>query len=152
VTEHGANESASAVPASPRRRWYEAGLRFGCQGCGACCSGAPGAVWLEDADIEALAAWLGTSSTQFEREYVRRDGVRRRLYEWPTGDCVLLEPDRRQCVACGARPAQCRSWPFWRTNLTSPEDWGRATAECPGCGQGPLHPAAQIDQRAGADR
>jgi hypothetical protein len=36
--------------------WYKDGLRFTCTGCGDCCTGAPGYVWVNKEEIEALAA------------------------------------------------------------------------------------------------
>ena len=33
--------------------WYAEGLRFACTGCGDCCTGEPGAIWVnEDEDCE----------------------------------------------------------------------------------------------------
>ena len=37
--------------------WYKGGLCFSCKQCGACCSGAPGYVWLEDAEADAIAEY-----------------------------------------------------------------------------------------------
>ena len=39
--------------------WFKDGLRFTCTGCGDCCSGAPGFVWVSEEDIERLANHLG---------------------------------------------------------------------------------------------
>ena len=126
------------------RPWYADGLRFQCQGCGSCCCGEPGAVWVTGEEIAALAARLEIESSAFERLYVRRRGIRRALFERFNGDCVLFDPQYRRCRAYAARPWQCRSWPFWRANLASPEAW-RATCEaCPGCGQGEIHPFDRI--------
>ena len=36
--------------------WYAEGLKFQCTGCGDCCTGAPGYVWVNQAEIDALAA------------------------------------------------------------------------------------------------
>jgi Fe-S-cluster containining protein len=112
---------------------FATGLRFACARCGACCTGAPGAVWVSDDEIAALAVALGLTAEQFERCYVRRDGPRRRLYEWPSGDCVLYQPQSRGCLAYHARPRQCRSWPFWESNLTDERAWQAASEQCPGC-------------------
>ena len=129
------------------RTWYAAGLRFSCTRCGACCCGAPGAVWVDDDDMAALAVALGLGQEQFERSYVRVEGSRRKLYEWPSGDCVLYEPDSQSCLGYDARPRQCRGWPFWPRNLESEHAWQAACGLCPGCGQGELWSAEQI--RAG---
>jgi hypothetical protein len=127
--------------------WYGSGLRFTCQRCGACCTGAPGAVWVEEADILAIAALLGRSVTEVEIELVRRHGLRRRLYEWPNGDCVFYERDGKSCRVHAARPRQCRAWPFWAENLASAASWERARTACPGCGTGELFAAEEIRRR-----
>lgn len=124
--------SAAASP------WYAAGLRFECVRCGACCTGAPGVVRVEDDEIAPLAAALGMSGDEVVRELLRCDGRALRLYEWPNGDCVLYDPGSRGCRVYQARPRQCRRWPFWERVLRTPEDWQRTSLECPGCGRGPL--------------
>jgi hypothetical protein len=49
------------------------------------------------------------------------------------------------------RPRQCRTWPFWRINLASREDWAGAAAGCPGMDRGELHPAERIAETAADD-
>jgi Fe-S-cluster containining protein len=39
--------------------WYKEGLRFKCTACGDCCTGAPGFVWVNKEEMEALAAAAG---------------------------------------------------------------------------------------------
>ena len=39
------------------RVWYDAGLKFQCTRCGACCTGAPGYVWVNGEEIARLAAY-----------------------------------------------------------------------------------------------
>jgi uncharacterized protein len=45
--------------------WYRDGLAFACTGCGDCCTGAPGYVWVTRAEIEAMAAALGLAPAEF---------------------------------------------------------------------------------------
>ncbi len=127
--------------------WYEKGLRFTCSECGDCCTGAPGYVWVNKQEIESLAAALEMEIAEFESQYVRRIGIRRSLKEWSNFDCVLLDPDTRKCRAYRVRPRQCRTWPFWDSNLTSPESWERTCEICPGSGQGKLHQLADIESQ-----
>jgi hypothetical protein len=124
--------------------WYHAGLRFTCTQCGDCCTGAPGHVWVTNDEIDALARHLGMSADAFEDAFVRRVGARKSLKELPTGDCVLLD-DKRACSAYSARPRQCRTWPFWNSNLKSEQDWVRTCEVCPGSGRGHLHTLSQIE-------
>ena len=39
-----------------KKPWYADGLQFECTQCGDCCTGAPGYVWVNKSEIEALAA------------------------------------------------------------------------------------------------
>ena len=125
--------------------WYNSGLRFTCSECGDCCTGAPGYVWVNKQEIEALADALGLEVEEFERRNVRKIGIRRSLRELRNYDCVLLDPETRKCRAYQARPRQCRTWPFWDSNLSSPEAWERTCEVCPGSGCGQLHQLADIE-------
>ena len=55
--------------------WYKKGLKFECTQCGNCCTGAPGFVWVNKAEIDAMAGELGIASVEeFENKYVRLVG------------------------------------------------------------------------------
>jgi Fe-S-cluster containining protein len=105
-------------------------------------------VWVNQAEIDALAEQLGVSSAEFERRFVRDVGVRRSLRERRNYDCVLLDPETRKCTVYEARPRQCRTWPFWHSNLRSPEAWRQTCEVCPGSGQGKLHSIETIERQA----
>jgi Fe-S-cluster containining protein len=132
----------------PSEVWYADGLRFRCTQCGDCCTGAEGYVWVNQAEIDAMAARLGMEPAAFEEAYVRRVGIRRSLTERPGGDCVLLDAETRGCTVYTDRPRQCRTWPFWDSNLRSPEAWDEAAAACPGCNKGQLVPLETIREQA----
>lgn len=127
--------------------WYNAGLRFECTQCGDCCTGAPGYVWVNNEEIAALAACAGLSVEEFEDQYVRRVGVRKSLKEFPGGDCVFFDSKTRKCSVYEARPRQCRTWPFWDSNLKSPDDWRHTCEVCPGSGKGALYALDEIESR-----
>ena len=124
--------------------WYDEGLRFECTQCGDCCTGSAGYVWVNKAEIEALAAQRGLDIEEFERRFVRRVGVRKCLLERPNGDCVLFDRETRKCTTYHARPRQCRSWPFWRSNVRTVNDWQETCRVCPGSGKGELVPLEEI--------
>ena len=124
--------------------WYHLGLKFACTGCGDCCSGAPGYVWVTKAEIAALAAALALPVEEFERQFVRLVGVRKSLVERANGDCALLDAETRQCRVYDARPRQCRTWPFWASNLSSPAAWEATAERCPGCNRGRRIPLGKI--------
>ena len=132
----------------PKNVWYADGLRFRCTQCGDCCTGAEGYVWVNQAEIDAMAARVGMTAEAFEYAHVRRVGVRRSLKERRGGDCVLLDPQTRKCTAYEERPRQCRTWPFWDSNLRSPEAWAEAAEACPGCNKGSLVPLETIVEQA----
>jgi len=124
--------------------WYADGLRFACQQCGRCCGGAPGYVWVNEADIEALARHLGLESDEFQRIHVQRLWQGMSLSEKPNYDCVMLDGAGR-CTAYPVRPAQCRTWPFWPGNLRSRAAWDDAGRRCAGIGKGPRYSYEQIE-------
>jgi hypothetical protein len=41
---------------------------------------------------------------------------------------------------------QCRTWPFWKINLKSPEAWSAAASSCPGMNQGKFYDGGRIDE------
>lgn len=129
------------------RPWYHRGLRFQCTGCGACCTGAPGYVWVNKAEIEAMAAALALDVAAFQSKYVRQVGIRKSLVERPGGDCVLFDNRTRTCRVYAVRPRQCRTWPFWARNLRTPGAWRRTARHCPGVNHGPLVSRREIQAR-----
>ena len=128
--------------------WYRDGLRFRCTQCGNCCTGAPGYVWVNQQEIEALAAEIGeTDVAAFEAKYVRKVGARKSLKEFKNGDCVFFDGETRRCTVYGQRPRQCRTWPFWDSNVRTPEAWAQTCAVCPGSGQGDLYSLEAVEKQ-----
>lgn len=127
--------------------WYAEGLRFECTGCGDCCTGDPGYVWVTEAEIDKLATAVDMDSDTFADTYVRKIGARFSLREFPNGDCVFFDSEKRSCTVYEARPTQCKTWPFWDSNLETPEDWHRTCEECPGSGTGPLVQLESIESQ-----
>lgn len=128
--------------------WYQDGLRFKCTGCGDCCTGSAGYVWVNQAEIGALAAQLDLSVERFESEYVRRIGIRRSLIEYANGDCAFFDNKTRKCNVYENRPRQCRTWPFWKSNLHTPQTWEETCEVCPGSGKGKLYQLETIEEQA----
>ncbi len=132
--------------------WYRDGLRFECTQCGDCCTGAPGFVWVNQEEIDALAKRLQLDVDQFEKLYVRKIGVRRSLVEFPNGDCVFFDTKARNCSVYEDRPRQCRTWPFWNSNLRTPAAWQETCEHCPGSGRGKLYSIEHIEAQASVIR
>lgn len=99
-------------------------------------------MWIRIEDIYRIAEFLGMPDRDFIRQYVRKVGERYSLIELPNGNCVFYE---NGCTIYPVRPAQCRTFPFWKEILEKPGNWQRAAADCPGMNQGPLHTAEEIE-------
>ncbi|GIW82569.1 MAG: zinc/iron-chelating domain-containing protein [Gemmatales bacterium] len=126
--------------------WYENGLRFACTRCGNCCTGAPGFVWVNNDEVKAIADFLGQPLEETEGLYTRLANGRRTLRERPNGDCIFYHREKG-CTIYPVRPRQCQTWPFWESNVRTPECWQKAGEHCPGIGQGPLISAEEITRR-----
>lgn len=153
------------------REWFErpdapeggAGLRFGCTMCGNCCSGPSGFVLVSDAEIAALARRFAITPEQFIDTYTHMlpEGRSLREVDGPARsdqqpgqsaargyDCVFLDrqriPGKAVCGVYEDRPAQCRTWPYWRSVIRSPQTWAKARAICPGINSGTLTPPDEI--------
>lgn len=127
--------------------WYRGGLRFECTECGDCCTGSPGYVWVTADEIAAIARRLEISVDEMERRYVRKVGSRKTLIDLAerNWDCVFLDARTRRCTIYEDRPRQCRTWPFWQSNIKTPDAWKHTCEICPGSGKGDLVTLEEID-------
>ncbi|MFN0051718.1 MAG: YkgJ family cysteine cluster protein [Planctomycetales bacterium] len=129
--------------------WYKDGLRFTCTQCGNCCTGFEGYVWVDEEEVQRIAEHLGQSVEQVRRERTRTVGRRVSLIEVNAEhDCTFFDPQTRGCRIYSARPRQCRNWPFWDSNLQSPEAWEEVRKTCPGAGEGNFFSLEQIEMQA----
>lgn len=129
-------------------------FRFDCHRCGHCCTGGEGHVWLEEDEIPAMAAALGVDQDAFLQMHVRsvpdpREPGRQRLSlretnEGNGGRCTLLE-GANHCSVYEARPAHCRTFPYWPSVLESVDGFEAARATCPGI---QVEPSAAARQEA----
>ena len=126
--------------------WYQDGLRFQCTRCGNCCTGAPGHVWVNEGEIEAIARYRRESISEVEGLYTKVEPRGRSLREKANGDCVFFDRTAG-CTIYPVRPRQCRTWPFWESNLATPQAWQHTCEICPGSGRGDLIPVEEITQR-----
>lgn len=126
--------------------WYSDGLRFECSQCGHCCTGEPGYVWVNDEEVAAIAQAIGEPIDEFLAMRTRKAKGQRTLREKANGDCVFWDT-RKGCTVYAVRPRQCRTWPFWESNVETPEDWANTTRICPGSGEGKLIGVDEILER-----
>ena len=115
-------------------------------GGGSCCTGAPGFVWVDDEELDAIAVHRAEPRLHVEKLYTRWLGSRRSLREKDNGDCIFYDK-AAGCTIYSVRPRQCRTWPFWESNVRTPEDWQETCQACPGSGQGELISAEEITHR-----
>jgi Fe-S-cluster containining protein len=134
------------MPPETDAPWYAEGLQFTCTQCGKCCTGEPGYVWLDDAEVTVLAKTQGMREREFVAAYTRKAKGKVTLREKPDGDCVFYDR-ARGCTVYAVRPRQCRTWPFWESNLESPAAWDETVGICPGSGEGELIPVEEITRR-----
>lgn len=136
----------------PEQEWFDRdGLRFTCTMCGNCCSGPEGIVLVTPEEIRILAARCALDDAEFRSAYTRQTRYGISLVERPTAhgrDCIFLDrttrPGKAICGVYEDRPAQCRTWPFWESNLTTRQSWQIASRTCPGMNKGKLYPSDQI--------
>ena len=126
--------------------WYKDGLHFTCTQCGLCCTGDPGYVWVTEEELATIAKFLGQPLREVRELYARKTRGKITLRERANGDCVFWDA-AKGCTIYAVRPPQCRTWPFWESNLTTPEEWARTEAVCPGSGVGELIPVEEILRR-----
>ena len=118
--------------------WFKDGLRFECTRCGACCTGEPGYVWVSDEELQAIAEFLDEPLEEVRAQYAKQARRGRTLREKANGDCVFYDFEGGGCKIYPVRPTQCRTWPFWESNVHSRKAWNETMEVCPGAGQGDL--------------
>lgn len=125
--------------------WYKEGLRFECTGCGQCCTGSPGYVWVSEEDIQAIADYLAMPVDVFMKRFLKKEGNRYSLIEKSSSfDCIFLEGKR--CTIYPVRPTQCSTFPWWPSLLQNSEAWNNAASCCEGIrSDAPLVERKKID-------
>ncbi len=135
-----------------KQPWYVGGLAFECVLCGRCCEGPEeGYVWTTREEIARIAQYLGISEDEMRQRYIRRIGKRYSLVERRGNkDCIFLQCDldgNKTCRIYPVRPKQCTSWPFWDSNLRTPEGWAFAQSRCPGINRGRIYSCEEIESK-----
>jgi uncharacterized protein len=127
--------------------FYSGGLKFECQRCSRCCRHEPGYVFLSKRDLSALRRTTRTDEEDFLELYCRVVHIagtsRLSLKEKSNYDCIFWEDG--ECLVYGARPLQCRSYPFWSPFLINRKTWDDLEKDCPGVNRGRLHRRREID-------
>jgi hypothetical protein len=125
------------------------GLRFECTRCGACCTnrGEYAHVYVNADEVRELAGELGMRARDFRRAYTFLDEDGWTQLTVSGGACALFDPEQRSCRAYGARPAQCRTFPFWREMVQDGEFTAQVARLCEGVGRGRLYSIEYAEAR-----
>ena len=135
-------------PVSDGDHFYGDGLKFSCTRCSRCCRHTPGYVFLSTRDLERISRALGAEPEEVQSRYCRTVNLggftRVSLQEKPNLDCIFWDDDG--CTVYASRPLQCRSFPFWSSNVSSRESWDEQATTCPGIGRGRLYRKVAIER------
>lgn len=123
-------------------------MRFECTQCGECCrfEHPDSVVWVTRDEVEEIAALLGVPLAEVERQTFRTEG-RRSIRGDADGWCPFLDRATKRCKVYAARPAQCRSFPFWPSIVGRPGGMEAAAKRCEGIGCGEVIPESEIRLR-----
>ncbi len=124
-----------------RSYFFDSGLRFECQQCGACCTGEPGIVYIDDGEVKQVAQYLSVQVSEFIRTYLDPCKNGYSIRELADGRCYFYNGG---CTIYAVRPNQCKTFPFWFENLRSQKKWMRVAKACPGIGRGSLYSKEQV--------
>jgi Fe-S-cluster containining protein len=104
-----------------------------CFACRAkCCTGESGYIYVNMAEIEALANFLEMDVSEFAQKYLFKKGYKFSIKEVKFGDsyeCVFYNRELNICNVYEHRPKQCRTFPFWDYYKTRVDE---LKLECPG--------------------
>lgn len=114
------------------KSWYQEGLSFKCTGCGKCCCGAPGYIWVTDEEIEKIREKLKLSKRDFYMKYLVQVGNKFSIKDLKNNNysCAFLRDGK--CSIYEVRPKQCRTYPFWPSIMKSKEAWEDEALACEG--------------------
>ncbi len=104
-----------------------------CDTCGGrCCTGESGYIYVDKSEIEDISNFLNMDIKDFVNDYLYKQGYKYSIKELKIGDsyeCVFYDGITNGCKIYGARPIQCRTFPFWDYFKTRVDE---LQLECPG--------------------
>ncbi|MGD9365454.1 MAG: YkgJ family cysteine cluster protein [Desulfobacteraceae bacterium] len=124
-----------------RPYFFDSGIRFACQQCGDCCVGEPGTIYVSRTEIKTIAASLHQTEVEFSAKYLYPFKDSYSIKEDRQGRCLFFDDG---CTIYPIRPLQCRTYPFWFSNLRSKSRWKRVQQQCPGIGRGRRYTRSEI--------
>ena len=104
---------------------------FDCTQCGDCCKGF-GGTYIGQADMEAIAEFIGVSLSEFKSTYCTSSGRRQVLIQGADGYCIF---HKGNCSIHPVKPRMCRQWPFIPSLQKDINNWRMMASVCPGMRQ-----------------
>ena len=101
---------------------------FECRLCGDCCRGY-GGTYVTQADMEAIAAYIGADPQTFMADYCQMSANKPLLAQGADGYCVFFD---KLCTIHPVKPAMCRRWPYLKSILVDVGNWHAMAGSCPG--------------------
>jgi len=125
-----------------KKWWEKESLHFECESdCFKCCT-KPGIVYFDKSSIKNASKITKLSSTSFKKEFLKSYNGQW-IHEVEKGNpCAFLTHEG--CAIHFGKPSQCKSYPFWRENMTSKSMWKFVGSFCPGIDSGPPIAVAAI--------
>lgn len=123
------------------RYFFDDGIRFECRRCGDCCTGDPGLIRISEEEIRILADFLKMTAPDLIRIHLRPIASGFSVVEDSDGSCRFYD---NGCRIYPVRPLQCRTYPFWFSQMRTIQQWEKTRCECPGIGSGALYSRERI--------
>ena len=98
-------------------------------------------------DIRQAAEYLNLTVSRFKSEFLKREAGLWLIEVEEDRPCPFLVEEG--CAIHKAKPAQCRSYPFWHQNLETRNHWLLTAAFCPGINKGPKISHVSIEELLG---
>lgn len=127
------------------KEFVRQGIRFECEaGCVKCCA-IPGVVFVKSDEIPRMAEFFKLPVEEFMEVYLRRHWADVYKLNFPDDEpCMFLT--ETGCEIYEARPAQCRTFPFWPENLSNASAWKGVRKLCPGVDKGRTYLIDEIEE------
>ena len=104
-----------------------------CDTCeGRCCTGESGYIYVTKTEIEKIALLLEMDVKEFINGYLFKKNYKYSIKEKKNADsyeCIFYDSKTNGCTIYGARPLQCKTFPFWDYYKTRVDE---LKLECPG--------------------
>ncbi len=104
-----------------------------CESCqGRCCTGESGYIYVTKSEIQNIATLLEMDVREFVKEYLFKKMYKysiKEIVHENSHECIFYDRESNGCKIYNARPAQCKTFPFWDYYKTRVNE---LKLECPG--------------------